>query len=719
MHLLGVIAHQSGRHDIAVKLIHNAIALRPNWPEAHSNLGNCLKKMGRLDEAVAAYRQAIATGPGYAGIYCNLGNALKDLGQIDEAISAYRRAIALSPGYAEAHCNLGNALRDKGQLDESVAACSQAITLNPNLAEAHCNLGNALKDQGRLDSAIAAYGRAITLRPAYAEAHSNLGNALRDKGHLDDAITACRHAIALRPDYTEAYCNLGNALRDSGQAKDAIMAFRQAIDLRPGSAEAHCNLGNALKADGQIDEAIGAYRQAMILNPGLGDAFSNLGAILLDSGQLDEAIAACRRAVALDAKLGKSDGFVNLLFALYHHPDYDSKALLEETREWGRQQEAHSPSYSATRRLQPDRKLKVGYLSPFFCVYPEVNFVLPLLAHHNHSEFEVCCFSTGICRDGLTKHPRPPCDHWFDMRQLGRRDAVELLRAREIDILVNISGSASDCLKIFASRVAPVQVTWLPYASSTTGLETVDYRISDPFIDPVGMDQGCYSEITVHLPETAWCYDPLTASMQVNSLPALSNGFLTFGSLNRFSKINPLVVAAWAEIMRTVPNSRLHILAVAGTARGSLLDQFRQLGLTQERIEFIDKLSRAEYLKQYNRIDIMLDTFPYSGHTTVLDALWMGVPVVTLLGRTSVGRCGASALQNLELAELIGRTPQEYVDRAVILANDRPRLQQLRSSLRRRMEQSPLMDGLRFARNIEAAYRQMWRNWCAHGPPLA
>jgi protein O-GlcNAc transferase len=257
---------------------------------------------------------------------------------------------------------------------------------------------------------------------------------------------------------------------------------------------------------------------------------------------------------------------------------------------------------------------------------------------------------------------------------------------------------------IVASRIALIQITWLTFASCTTGLETVDYRISDPYLDP---PEPTFAEKTLYLPETAWCYDPLLDSPPVKPLPALTNGFITFGSLNRFSKINPIVVSAWSEILRSVPISRLHILAIPGNHRQWLLVQFQNLGIDPRRIEFIDRRSRLEYMQQYDRIDITLDPFPFSGHTTALDSLWMGVPVVTLSGRTSVGRAACSALHNLGLPELIAQTPQEYVSIAVRLSQDAAGLSKLRADLRPRMQKSALTDGSRFANEMQKLYRQI------------
>ncbi|MGA2443724.1 MAG: hypothetical protein ABSH08_22445, partial [Tepidisphaeraceae bacterium] len=391
-----------------------------------------------------------------------------------------------------------------------------------------------------------------------------------------------------------------------------------------------------------------------------------------------------------------------------------------------RRQGAGAATSCPARDRTEDRRLKIGYLSPFFGTCADAHYIFPLLAHHDRKRFEVFCYTRATRDDELTDRMRPHCDHWLDIRRLGIAESAELIRGHGIDILVNMSRPADECLRIMANRLAPIQITWLTFASCTTGLETMDYRISDPYLDPAGTDELCYAEKTdpagtdelcyaektLRLPETAWCYDPLLDSPPVNPLPALAGGFITFGSLNRLSKINPSVVAAWAEILRAVPGSRLHILAGPGSHRQRLLDQFRELLVDPRRIEFIGKQSRIEYLKQYNRIDITLDTFPFSGHTTSCDSIWMGVPIITPVGQKVVGRVGLSQLTNLGLPELIARTLQQYVQIATELAGDLPRLAELRRTLRARMQGSALMDAPRFARNIEAAYRQMWRNWC-------
>jgi predicted O-linked N-acetylglucosamine transferase (SPINDLY family) len=599
------------------------------------------------------------------------------------------------------------------RLAEAERIYRQILAYQPDHAEALHLLGVLAAQVGKSGTAVELIQRALRLKPDFAEAYGNLGLALQGNGQLDEAIAAYRQAIRLDPDLAEVHSNLGNALQDKEQFDEAIACHRQAIRLRPDSATAHHNLGNALNKLGRLDEAIGCYRQAVGLEPDFAEAHASLGGVLEVAGQLDEAIAACRSAIRL--KPDYADGHINLLYALYHHPDYDSGRILEETRQWARRQRIGATPYSPPRDGRPERRLKIGYLSPFLRTCADAHYIFPLLARHDRKQFEISCYARMTHGDELTDHLRSHCDHWFDTRGLSTEASAELIRGHGIDILVNISRPADECLRIMANRLAPIQVTWLTFASRTSGLETVDYRISDPYLDPAGTDELCYAEKTLRLPETAWCYDPLVDPPPVKALPAQAGRFITFGSLNRLSKINPSVVGAWAEILRAVPNSRLHILAVPGSHRQRLLDQFRELGVDPGRIEFIDRRPRREYLKQYDRIDVTLDTFPFSGHTTALDSLWMGVPVVTLSGRTSVGRVACSALHNLGLAEWIGQTPSQYVSLAVRLSGDAANLAELRRTLRARMQRSPLMDAPRFARNIEAAYRQMWRNWCEKG----
>jgi len=508
--------------------------------------------------------------------------------------------------------------------------------------------------------------------------------ALKDRGQLDEAIAAFRQTIALKPNFPEAHSNLGVALKDRGQLDEAIAAFRQTIVLKPDFTEAHYNLGIALKDKGQVEEAIAAYRQAIALRPNYPEAHSDL------------------------------------VYTLHFHPGFDVRAIAGEHRCWNQQHAEPLRQFIQPHPNDrtPERRLRIGYVSPDFREHVVGYNVLPFLADHNARDFEIFCYAQVASPDTLTERFRASAEHWRST--VGLTDEVFAAQIREdgIDILVDLTlHMGRNRLLVFARKPAPVQVTFAGYPGST-GLNTIDYRLSDPFLDPSGMDESIYSEQTVRLPHSFWCYDPLDGGdLPVNALPAQANGFITFGCLNNFCKINDAVLRLWARVLHTVPSSRLLLLAPEGSHRQHTLDVLGQQGVARERVAFVCQQPRRKYLELYQRIDLGLDTLPYNGHTTSLDSFWMGVPVVTLVGQTIVGRAGLSQLMNLKLPELIAQTPEQFVQVAAALAKDLPRLTELRSTLRQRMERSPLMDAPRFARNIEAAYREMWRQWCLEAKP--
>jgi predicted O-linked N-acetylglucosamine transferase (SPINDLY family) len=569
-------------------------------------------------------------------------------------------------------------LRDNGQLAEAVVAYRQAVALNPNLATAYSNLGNALREMGQLDEAIAAYRQAIVLKPNYPQAWNNLGNALRDKGQLVDAISAARQAIALKPDYADAQVNLGTALGDNGQLEDAIAAYRQAIVLKPDLAEAYNNLGNALKDKAQLEEAIAAFRQAIVLRPSYCDAHSNL------------------------------------IVAMHYQPGCDAGTIAEENNCWSRQYAEPLRRFIQphANNRKPDRRLRIGYISPDLRDHPVGRFLLPLVAQHDTREFEVFAYAQLLVPDARTEQLRSHVEGWRNIVGLSDAQAADLIRRDQIDILVDLAmHTAHNRLLVFARKPAPVQVTYLAYCSST-GLPTIDYRLSDPYMDPPGGDGSIYSERTICLPDTYWCYQPGIAPSLISPLPALKQGFITFGSLNNFCKVSEPTLIAWAKLLCDVPKSQLLLHAREGGHRQRVLDRMRPEGIEPHRVRFAPIMPMKNYFELYHQIDVALDPFPYGGGTTTCDALWMGVPVVSLAGKTAVGRGGLSILSNIGLPELVADSEERYVRIASGLAHDPSRLGNLRSTLRQRMERSPLMDAPRFARNVETAYRQMWRSWC-------
>ncbi len=372
---------------------------------------------------------------------------------------------------------------------------------------------------------------------------------------------------------------------------------------------------------------------------------------------------------------------------------------------------AQAPAHENDR--SPERRLRIGYVSPDFRAHVQSLFTVPLLQNHDHGKFEIFCYSSVTKPDTLTERIRGYVDVFREVAPLDDAALAEVIRRDQIDILVDLTMHMTDRrILAFARRPAPIQVCWLAYPG-TTGLETMDYRLSDPFLDPLDADTSVYSEETLRLPDAFWCYDPLTDEPGVSSLPALTEGRITFGCLNHFRKVNVEVLPVWAKVLAAVPNSRLLLMAPQGSARARVCSVFEEGGVNIDRVELVDRCGRLDYLRRYREIDICLDTFPSNGHTTSLDALWMGVPTVTLAGDTVVGRAGVCQALNLGLPELIAHTQEEYVQIASSLAANVEHLNELRRTLRERMKRSPLMDGPRFAHNVESVYRDVWRRHCA------
>jgi predicted O-linked N-acetylglucosamine transferase (SPINDLY family) len=637
-------------------------------------------------------------------------------GRLREAEQLYRQILAQQPRHADAMHLLGVIAHQAGRHDAGADLIRAAITLQPNWPEAHSNLGEALRCAGHLDQAITAHRQALALRPGDTDALNNLGIALRDKGQLDEAIAVFGQAIALMPNYVEAHNNLGIALRTKGQLDDAIAAYHRAIALRPNYAEAHSNLGNALKDNGQPDAAIAAYRKAIALRPDYPEAHSYLANVLKDMGRLDEALAACREAIALMPD--HPDAHSSLLFTMHFHPDYDARTIAEEHRRWSR---LHAEPLKKLIRphlndRNPHRRLRIGYVSPDFRDHVVARFFLPLLANHDKSQVEVFAYAQVARPDVVTQMLGSLVDGWRNIVGLSDAQAAELIRADQIDILVDLAGhTAGNRLPLMARKPAPVQVTYLGYPN-TTGLTSIDYRFTDDLADPPGQTESLHCEQLVRLPDGIWCHVPDPEPPPVAPLPALAKGAVTFGSFNQWPKINSRVLRLWTKVLGQVPGSTLLIKDRSSggpLAHEKAREILAEEGISKDRLRILDRAAtHGQHLMLYDEMDIALDTFPYHGTGTTFDALWMGLPVVTLAGSTHVSRVGVSLLNRMGLSELVAQTPEQYVQIAAKLAANLPRLRELRQGLRQRMEQSPLMNAPKFARNVEAAYRGMWRAWC-------
>jgi predicted O-linked N-acetylglucosamine transferase (SPINDLY family) len=712
---LGQVLTALGRLDEAIASNQRATELSPEMVEGWFALGISLQSAGRLREAVQAYRRALELAPDHADAANNLGGALDQLGDLDEAIVAYRRALEHDPERVTTLTNLGSGLSRAGRHDEAIAVCRRATALSPGFVAAFNNLGLALTANRQLDEAVEALCEAVRLRPDFAEAWFNLANARHKRGDLNDALAAFRRALELRPDWPEAQINLGNTLLALRQFEEAASSYREAFVLQPDNVDALNNLGSAERDLGHADQAIAAFRRCIALRPDFHIAYCNLGNVLRDSGQIEEAVEAYRKAVEICPHDIISHS--NLAYAVHFHPDYDAADILRENHSWNA---VHAAGLRGewrrhTNDRDPERRLRIGYIGADFRDHCQSLFTIPLMSHHDHERFEITCYANLPRPDSVTRRIMQYANRWQVVAGRSDEEVAEEIRADQIDILVDLTMHMSNGRPLVVARKpAPVQVAYLAYPG-TTGLAAVDYRLTDPYLDPPGERDGDYAEISFRLPETFWCYDPLTDHPSPGPLPAVDAGRATFGCLNNFSKVNRATVSLWAGVLKAVAGSRLLLLSPRGRHRERVLEQFAHAGIEANRVEFVEYRPRPEYLELYRRIDLGLDTIPYNGHTTSLDSLWMGVPVVTRVGRTAVGRAGWSQLSNLGLTELVARSDEEFVSIASGLARDLPRLAQLRSTLRARMQRSPLMDATRFARQVELAYRQMWREWCRRG----
>jgi protein O-GlcNAc transferase len=743
--LMGILEHQRGRLDSAVEMLRKAIEIEPRFAEAYSDLGNALLQIGKLKEAAEASAKAVEFKPGLFQPYMNLGYALGRLGRFEEAVGAFRKAVGARPAFVEGYYSLGSALRDAGRAEEAMVAFQQATQVQPLYADAHCALGNLFMAGGSLEKAVAAYERAIaangqfgealanlakalhlqgkhrlaeqaceravSLRPDLAETHDNLGSIQRHLGKLEDSVAAHRRAIEIRPEFAAAHSNLGNALLKLGKRDEALAEYKRALELQPNFAVAHSNLGNALQTMRRFDESVAAYRRAMEIDPGFADAHCNFGNALVAVGQVEQALDEYHRAVALSP--GNAAIASNRLLPMHYTGTVTARQIWDAHRAWGEKFAAPIGPVSGWKHLNdraPGRRLRVGYVSPDFREHAVSYFMLPLLAAHDREVVEVFAYAHLSMPDQMTRRLASHVEQWRNT--VGQSDAeiAATIRQDEIDILVDLAGHTADYrLQMFALKPAPVQVTWLGYPD-TTGVNAIDYRLTDAYADPPELDEGFHSEELVRLSPTAWCYEPPDRSIQ--TAPRSGGAPIVFGCCNNFAKVSERMLRVWADLLERVEGSRLLLKSsgvMAASAQQRVRGLFRDAGVASERIEFRGwSPENAEHLASYADIDIALDTFPYHGTTTTCESLWMGRPVVTLAGKIHASRVGVSLLSNVGLPELIAGTAEEYVQVAVALAKDRARLRQLQSGLRKQMEASPLMDAAGFAREMERVYGEIW-----------
>ncbi len=671
-----------------------------------------LHQSGRLDDAEQGYRAILELAPAHTPSLCNLGVLHTRRGDTDEAIRCYRVALAFRPGFTDALYNLGNLHRKRGDSAEAIAQYRACLSADPNHASAHYNLGTTYAALGRVGDAEASFRATLRIEPKSKECTLRLGDLLLRTGRMEEGIRLFREYAADHPGDPRGPYNLGLAVASAGDATEAVALQHRALKLKPDYPEAHNAMALALELLGRKDDALFHYEMAVQAKPDFPDAWSNFAVNLADQGRCEDAIACLRHSLKFRPEAPAIHS--NLLLLLNYSSNVPPEQIRAEHGEWGRlfttpvqpRPMPHAPH-------DPTRKLRIGYLSADFREHTLAGFIGELFRHHDRARFEVFAYSNVLREDDTTAELRRLCDHWRTIRELSDGQVAERMMLDRIDILIDLGGhTAGNRLIACAHRPAALQATLFGYPN-TTGMDAIDFRITDAVSDPPGVTDSLSVERCLRLPEVPWVYAAPADAPAVTPLPALSDRVFTFGCLNNPAKLSDRCLETWVELIRRLPGSRL-VLAAAQSqaAQKRLSERFMKAGILRDRVRLVTRLPFRKYLELYSTFDLALDPFPFNGGVTTGDALWMGVPILTVAGGTYVSRQGVMQMLALDLPEFVAETPEALIPLAKMWMGRRPELAELRKTLRERVRSSPLGDAPRYARNLEASLRAEWARRC-------
>lgn len=627
-------------------------------------------------------------------------------GHLDEAEGIYRNILAGKPDHAPTLHRLGCLMFHRGKMDHAMELIQQSVRINPNDFGAWHNLGEVFRTIQQHEQAAEAYQHALAQNNGFSRSRVSLGKSLFKLGRYEDALKQWLVAAEKDAANADLWFDIGTAYQMRKMIDQAKAAFEMALKFNPRHALAWNNLGWIHQEAFALDEAAMCYTRSIESNPQFAPALSNLGMAMVDFGEIESGMQWIVKSINLEPD--NQTFWSNYLYAMHFVPGVVVKDLLREHRWWSDRLAGRCRQYAESpNNRDPDRRLRVGFVSGDFRSHTVAGYILPLFRELDRKQVEVFCYNNTLLEDSSTVKCRELADHWVDTVGLDDDRLADRIKSDAIDILVDLScHTAGNRLPVFARKPAPVQVSWLGYPS-TTGLKAMDWRLSDGWIDPVGQHDEDYVEKTVRL-KTYWAIDPMDNAAEVGESPFVQNGFVTFGCLCQSKKINGEMVRTFAEILESAPGSRMIILGRCKRTRERIM---RGMGQLAGRVEFMEQTGREAYFRTLGRIDVVLDTFPYNGPSTAIDALWMGAPVVSLAGVLGVGRGTQSVLNTLGQGDWVGKTREEYIKIALDLAGDRARLASLRQELRGRMLASPLTDVGAFARDMEQAFREMWRQW--------
>lgn len=750
LHLLGVIALQTNRAEWGVELIRKAVALDPEAASAHENLGAGLSDLNRFEEALACFDKVVALRPRDAGAHCNRGNALSGLKRFNDALAAYDNAIAIEPRFAEAHVSRGNTLLDLERFEEAIAAYDFAIRHEGRAADALSNRGNALARLSRYEEALASFDKAIAIAPRYADAQYNRAKTLRHLNRLDEALAGYDKAIAAKPDFRVAHFNRGGVLNDLGRFREAVASYDTVISLNPRDADAYIERGKTLGRAGLSEDAVASLDRGLKLDPKNIDALVSRGSVLVGLKRFDEADESYSTALDIDrdydflfgnwlsTKLykcdwddwdvrvteletrltsGKKASAAFNLFALLDAPGLQRRAAEAFT-------EARVPANHVLPALlkYPRRDvIRIGYFSADFRIHPVALLCAELVERHSRAQFQVTAFSFGSdTQDPMRKRIESAFDKFVDVRDKNDVAVASLARDLEIDIAIDLMGMTQDSRPgIFAARAAPIQINYLGYPG-TVGADYIDYLIADRVVIPAS-HRSYYGEKIVHLPGSFMPQDSQREisdkSFTRSELGLPETGFV-FCCFNASHKFNPRVFNCWMTILRQTPGSVLWLAESNSTAVANLKNEARARDIDPSRLVFAGRTEGlAEHLARYRAADLFLDTLPYNAHATASDALWAGLPVLTLAGETFPARVGASLVNAVGLGELINTTDDAYIAAAIELAANPSKLDIIKQTLAHNRLSLPLFDTSSYVTHIEAAYSAMYARHLSGAAP--
>ena len=752
----GAILAGLGRYEEAIASYDKALSVDAGLADAWLGGGNALYELNHDNQSLTAYEKALELNPGLAEAWLGRGNVFGRLRRLDELLAAFDKALELNPGLAEAWLGRGNILREVGGHEDTLAAYGQALELNPDLAKAWLGLGNALYVVDNHSEALAAYDKALELNPDLAKAWLGRGNIFSSLGAISDSLTAHDKALALQPGLAEAWLGRGNALTEMKHHDEALAAYDRALALNPDLASAWLGRGNVFGDFGRHEDSLGAYNRALALKPDFDKAWLGRGMVFSRSQLHEDAMAAFDRMLALkpdsaEAHLGRarslfetnhiSDALAEIDKALAIKPNFYPAIsyrifVLDFTTDVGiaEQQKVRSQWWQAvgakifeqakSERLaqmqsehfnnrDPDRRLKIGYVSADFRTHSAAFCFKPVLLNHDKTRFEITYYSSSLQQDSHTEDFRAAADRWRNVTQLAGDEFSAQILADEIDILVDLSGhTAGNRLGIFARKLAPIQVTAWGNATGT-GLPTIDYLFSDPVTCPPEV-RHLFAEKVVDLPCAITIEQP-TGEPLPSDPPVLSKGHITFGAFNRSTKITDEVVALWARLLHAVPQSCLllkHYGFNQSAVRMTMLEKFTSHGVASDRIGFLGATSRAEHLTAFKNVDIALDPFPLNGGISTFESLQVGVPTVAMLGKTIPSRIAGAILTAVGLGGWVAEDADGYLAIATKFAAMPDHLKALRHELPVRLSTYPATNNVLYTKAVETAYRKMWQDYC-------